>query len=220
MGSYRIVNPGDFTIYRSVARPWLFCTPDRLIYNGESLVAALEMKCAYYDSAKEWNKGVPLSHQIQAQQQMYVLGVDTVYYAVLLNGCSFRWHLIHRNDRWIEKMLSRLDTFWAAIQRGEYPNVDASQATAEALARRYPKPNDGKVELPVELTELGEEYDGILKQTRELEKRKLLIQNTAKEAMGENSVAVLGDGTGFGWQANGHGTRTFKRLKKVYVENG
>jgi predicted phage-related endonuclease len=214
----RIVNAGDFTIFRSVERPWITCTPDRLIYEGDNLVAELSIKCAYYEAAKEWNKACPLGYQIQAQHTMYVLGVDTVYFAVLLNGCSFKWHLVRRNDKWIEKMLKRLDAFWAAIQRGEYPNVDASQATAEALARRYPRPNEGIVELPVELTELGEEYDAILKQTRDLEKRKLLIQNTAKEAMGDKPIGVLGDSTGFGWKANGHGTRTFTRLKKVHVD--
>ncbi len=211
-------NPGDYTICRSTERPWITCTPDRLIYQGELLVAELSLKCAYYEAAKEWSKAVPIGYQIQAQQTMYVLGIDTVYYAVLLNGCSFKWHLIHRNERWLAKMLPILDAFWQSIERGEYPNVDASQATAEALARRYPRPTDGLAELPPEFTELGDEYDSILKQSRDLEKRKVLIANTVREAIGENRIGVLSDQTGFSWQANGHGTRTLKRVKKVNVD--
>lgn len=219
--SLEIRDPGDFTIARSLLRPHLFCTPDRLIYNVGALTAELSLKCAFYESAKEWNKAVPLGYQIQAQHTMYVLGVDTVYYAVLLNGCAFKWHLIRRNERWIEKMLTRLDAFWASIQRGEYPNVDASAATAEALARRYPRAGDSLTELPAEFTSMGDEYDDILKQSRDLEKRKLLIQNTVREAIGENRIGVLSDQSGFAWKANGHGTRTFQRVKKVReVENG
>ena len=218
---FNVEDPGDFAIYRSKERPHLFCTPDRLNWiphlNSE-LVAETSLKCAFYEAAKEWNKQVPLGYQIQAQHTMYVLGIDTVYYAVLLNGCSFRWHSIRRNERWLAKMLPRLDAFWESIQRGEYPNVDASTATAQALARRYPRPGDSITELPVELDDLGSEYDELLKQERDIEKRKLLIQNTLKEVIGENHTAILSDQTGFGWKANGHGTRTFKRLKKVYID--
>lgn len=216
----RLVDPGDYTIFRSVERPWIFCTPDRLVYDGDRLVAALEIKCAFFEAAKEWNKTVPLQYQIQAQQQMYVLGVDTVYYAVLLNGCSFKWHLIRRNEKWIAKMLPRLDAFWKAIQRGEYPNVDAAEATARALARRFPSPTAGQIELPAELTELGDEYDKILEDAANSEKRKTLIQNILRESIGDGRVGVLSDGSGFSWSANGKGTRTLRRVKKVKDLNG
>ncbi len=217
MGTRRIVNPGDCTIFRSTERPWMCCSPDRLIYEGDTLVAELSLKCAWYEAAKEWSKNVPVGYQIQAQHTMYVLGVDTVYFAVLLNGYSFKWHPQRRNEKWLGKMLPMLDRFWESVQRGEYPNVDGSTATAEALSRRYPRPTDGLTELPTELTELGDEYDSILKQSRDLEKRKILIANTVREAIGENRIGVLSDQSGFSWQANGHGTRTLKRVKKVNI---
>lgn len=216
----KISDPGDFAIFRSKERPHLTCTPDRLVYDGEQLVAEVSIKCAFFESAKEWAKSVPLEHQIQAQHTMYVLGVDTVYYAVLLNGCSFKWHTIRRNEKWIAKMLTRLDAFWASIQRGEYPNVDAAESTARALARRYPSPTAGHIELAGELTELGDEYDSILAEASKLDERKTLIQNIIREAIGNGTVGVLQDASGFSWSANGKGTRTLRRLKKVKDLNG
>jgi predicted phage-related endonuclease len=217
----KIIDPGNWTIYRSKERPWLTCTPDRLIYRDAELVAELSIKCAFhYETAKEWSKTVPLEYQIQAQHTMYVLGIDTVYYAVLLNGCSFKWHTIRRNERWLAKMLPRLDAFWDAIQRGEYPSVDEAEETARALARRFPSPTAGHIELPPELTELGDQYDEILASERETAKRKTLIQNIVREAIGEKTVGVLSDGSGFSWTANGKGTRTLRRVEKVRDING
>ncbi len=213
-----VIDPGAYAIFRSKERPWITCTPDRLICDGWELVAELSLKCAYYEAAKEWSKGVPIGYQIQAQQTMYVLGVGVVYYAVLLNGCSFKWHTIRRNERWIEKMLPRLDAFWQSIERGEYPNVDDSQATAEALARRYATPTSGQVELPDELTELGDQYDEILEKEKALDKAKTAIQNLAKSAIGDNTIGVLSDQSGFSWKANGKGGRRFNRVAKVNID--
>src|SRR3990167_2326057 len=98
METRRIVDPGQYTIFRSTERPWLFCTPDRLIYDGDKLVAGLELKCAWYEAAKEWNDRVPLGYQIQGQHTMYVLGLEKLYFAALLNGCHFRWHLMRRHE--------------------------------------------------------------------------------------------------------------------------
>jgi putative phage-type endonuclease len=208
-----IVDPGQYTIYRSVERPHLFCTPDRLV--GDDGV--LEIKTAHFGAGKEWADKIPLGYQVQLQHTLYVTGRTMGYFAVLADGHLFKWHSMRRHDKFIERMLVRLDAFWASIQRGEMPNVDASQATAEALARRFPKPTDGVIELPDDFLQLGEQYDQILEQQAALEKQKLLIQNLAKEAIGDMSVGVLPDQSGFSWRANGKGRR-FARVAKVNVE--
>lgn len=211
-------DPGSFTIFRSKERPHICCTPDRIVTSVAGILAEVSLKCAWYDAAKEWKKQIPLEYQIQGQQTIYVLGVDLLYYAALLEGCHFRWHSLRRNQHWIDRMLPKLDTFWESIQRGEYPNVDDSHATAEALARRYSLPNKGQVELPDELTELGDQYDEILEKEKALEKAKLAIQNVAKAALGDNTVGVLSDQSGFSWKANGKGGRRFNRVAKVNVD--
>lgn len=209
-----VTDPGDFTIFRSVERPHLFCTPDRLV--GDDGV--LEIKTAYFESGKAWAEKIPLGYQIQLQHTLYVTGRKRGWFAVLIDGHKFRYHPMARNERWIAKMLAKLDEFWASIQRGEYPNVDGSEATARALARRYPNPTAGQIELEAELQELGDEYDAILERGRNDEKRQLAIQNIIKDRLGEKTVGVLPNQSGFGWQMNGKGSRRFSRIKKVNVD--
>lgn len=214
-----LYDPGQYTIYRSVERPHLFCTPDRLLLGVAGLLLAeLSLKCAWYDAAKGWQKQIPLEYQIQGQQTIYVLGLDLLYYAVLCDGCHFRWHSMRRHERMLSRMLPKLDAFWDSIKRGEYPDVDGSSATAQALARRYPNPNAGQVELDEGLLELGDKYDEILEQEKALDKAKTAIQNLAKSAIGENTVGVLPDQSGFSWVANGKGGRRFNRVAKVKID--
>lgn len=208
---HELTDPGEFTIFRSKERPHLFCTPDRIV-NGN---AELSIKTAYFQSGKEWMQKIPLQYQIQMQHTLYVTGFDVGFFAVLIDGYKFRWHSMRRNQKWIDRMLPKLDAFWESIQRGEMPAVDGSMATSQALARMYPKPGDGIIEAPDEYATIGEEYDAILEQANQLEKRKLEIQNCMKEIIGENKTAVLTDRSGFSWNGNGKGSRTFRRVKKV-----
>lgn len=214
---YELYDPGDFTIFRSAERPHIFCTPDRLrlTRGGWAVEEAEELKCAWYESAKEWNERVPLAYQIQGQQTMYVLGCQRMNFGALLNGCAFRHHPMKRHQSFIDRMLEKLDAFWESIQKGEMPDCDGSMATAQALARMYPKPGDGIVEMPPEMESLGAEYDAILAADRENEKRKLAIQNVIKEYIGHNKTAVLMDRSGFSWNGNGKGSRTFRRVARV-----
>lgn len=214
---YSFYDPGDFTIYRSTERKHIFCTPDRLRATvvGDEIEEVEELKCAWYEAAKEWNERVPLAYQMQGQQCMYVLGCQRMNFGALLNGCSFRHHPMKRHQAFIDRMLEKLDAFWASIQKGEMPNCDGSMATAQALARMYPKPGEGIVEMPEELESLGAEYDAILAQDRENEKRKLAIQNIVKEHIGPNKTAVLMDRSGFSWNGTAKGSRTFRRVARV-----
>lgn len=213
---HKLSDPGEYTILRSKERPWLFCTPDRLLVDED---AELSIKTAYFSSGDAWLSGVPLSYQIQMQHTLYVTGYPKGYFAVLIDGYKFRWHSQARNEKWITAMLPKLDAFWEAIKAGKMPDVDGSMATAEALARRYPTPGHGIVEVPQEFSSLGDEYDALLKTNSENDKRKLEIQNVVKEIIGHNRVAVLMDQSGFAWEANGSG-RKFRRIKKVSEVNG
>jgi predicted phage-related endonuclease len=217
---FSISDPGQFTIFRSKERPHLFCTPDRLVTELGVMIAELSLKCAWFDAAKEWKQRIPLEYQIQGSQTIYVLGMDLLYYAVLLEGCHFRWHSLKRHEAMLSRMLPKLDAFWESINRGEYPNVDGSEATARSLAMRYATPTAGLIELDEELLALGDEYDQILERGRKDEKRQLAIQNRIKEALGDKTVGVLPDQSGFGWKMNGKGSRRFQRIAKVREVDG
>jgi|GEM_PF-5416538 len=212
-----VTDPGDFTIFRSVEHPWLFCTPDRLMLP----MSVLEIKETFGENGKAWHEDVPRPHKVQLQQTMQVLGVPVGYFAARINwfGVEFRFHPMRRSDKFWAWAFPRLKAFWESIQRGEMPDIDGSLATARALAQRYDKPEPTPVELPDELETLGQEYDRLTEAESKAKRDKELIKNKVKAALGNHAIGVLPDLTGFSWSANGKGTRTLRRLEKVRVEN-
>ncbi len=208
------IDPGDFTVYRSVEKPWLFCTPDRLI--GDD--ACLEIKTAYRESAKVWNQDIPRRYKVQLQMTMFVTGRSMGYFAALLDGCYFTFHPMKRNDKFLSWAIPKLDAFWSAIQAGEMPDIDGSIETARALALRYDAPIDHRppVELPDELAELGQQYDVLTATESKSKAEKELVKNRVKAALENRTVGVLPDGSGFAWKGNG--SRRFTRLAKVRIE--
>lgn len=206
-------DPGEYAIYRSKERPHLFCTPDRIALNP--CPGILEIKTAYYESGKEWAERIPLAYQVQLQHTLYVTGFNQGWFAVLVDGHKFKYHPMRRHEGFLAKMLPKLDAFWAAVQRGEYPQVDGSESTARAIAARYPNPTAGQIELEVDYQELADEYDAILERGGADEKRKLEIANLVKERLGNFEVGILTDGTAFAWKQNGKGRR-FNRSHKLW----
>lgn len=207
------VDSGDFTIYRHRELSFMQCTPDRLTLAGE----IVELKTASFAAAKEWKNHIPLGYQIQLSHQMAVMDADTAYIAVLINGSDFRHHRLDRNARFERKHIAKCIDFWKTyVERGEYPPVDYSDATATALADRYREAEPTTMELPAELDGLGAEYETLSATISSAEKAKKLIQNRVKEQLGNASVGVLGDGTGFSWKGN---PRRFSRIKQG-IENG
>jgi predicted phage-related endonuclease len=210
---FTLFDPGDFTIYRDVERPYIFCTPDRLIMDGDKIVAPLELKTAHFGAAKTWNKECPVGYLCQMQLQMYVLKCNVAYVAVLLEGRAFRWHRVARHQKFIDKMLAKLDRFWERYVIGrEAPPTDFSQATADALARKYPAANGATVELPAELEPLIAEYDELTKTESAATKRKDEIKNLLKSKIGDARYGSFGSKDGFQWNGDG-GKRTFRRAK-------
>lgn len=207
-----ITNPGDYTIFRSIERPHMHCTPDRLIHFVGVLMAELQLKCAYFDAFAEWKERVPLSYQIAAQHSMHVLGTDLTYIAVLGNGYDFRWFKITRNQRFIDRLLARIDAFWGMVESGKEPPADW-QATA-ALKQRYPTSNGKMVELEGDFQTIADAYDRAAEEAADAERRKEDAANRIKQAMGENELAVLPMGGGFSWKANSR-SRPFKRLPNL-----
>lgn len=207
------IDMGDFTVYQHRELSFLQCTPDRLTPAGE----IVELKTASFAAAKEWKEHIPLGYQIQLSHQMAVMGADRAYIAVLINGSDFRYHPLDRNPRFERKHIAKCMDFWKTyVERGEYPPVDYSDATATALANRYREPEPTSIELPSEFDELGAEYETLSASITAAEKQKKLIQNRVKEQLGNASVGVLGDGAGFSWKGN---PRRFGRIKKG-IENG
>lgn len=208
-----ITDPGEYTmVWADNDTIPVFCTPDRLVGKAANWRAVLELKCAWYDAAREWDTHIPLGYQAQLQAAMFCCDVDHGFFAVLLNGYDFRWYRADRNERFIASVLMKLARFWTLIQNRTPPEPDFSESTAKALAEHYSKPTDEKIDLPGDFETLDAERELLLAKAAELERRKDGIDNRIKAAIGNATLGVLpSERAGFTWRPNKKGHRTFRR---------
>lgn len=203
-------DPGEYTIYRNEALPWLSCTPDRLTIDGDPV----ELKLAMYESAAQWKHTVPLAYQIQVQHQLAVLDRPKAYIAVLCNLTSLRWHEVPRHQAFIDRLAKRTREFWErSIVGDERPVIDDSEATGEALGREFPRTEGTLVELDDTLAHLGARWDHLQRIENRAGTLRRGIANRLKDAMGSARLGRLADGTGFQWSGD-EGSRRFTRHKK------
>jgi putative phage-type endonuclease len=123
------------------------CTLDGLVFDGPLEVAdtrtaltlalgGLEIKHEAF--GKRWEH-IPAHYQCQGFWQMYVAGLERVWFAVL-QGRSLRIHELVRDEAEIAWIVGQVETWWHDHVVGETPPpVDGSDATREALAAVYPE---------------------------------------------------------------------------------
>lgn len=199
-----------YTVHRDRERSYMHATLDAITDAGEPI----ELKTAHFAAAKVWKNEVPLPYVIQVQHQLHVTGANQGYIAVLVDGYQFAWHKVVRHQRFIDRLLRRLDHFWNEyVVKRQPPPTDYSQATSQALARKFPDSHQGEVvELPSELEPLINEYDELTKTESAAKKRKAAIQNLLKERIGDHEYASFGSRDGFKWSGE-EGKRRFTRSK-------
>jgi putative phage-type endonuclease len=216
----REIKPWDsFTIVRGNERPHLFCTPDALqTAEGKPGEGTAQAKNTNAWFAKEWKTEPPLIYQIQLQGEMAVMGLKWGTLCVTIGGNRFRYFDIERNDKFIDAALPLIDKFWAAIQAGELPEVDASESARNALAKLYPEDNGKTVALIGKYQQFYLELSAIKAAQKKLETRRDFIENHVKAAIADNLEAMLPNGSRFSWKPQ---TRTCicKHCKMITSES-
>lgn len=198
-----------FTITRDPNRQHVSCSLDALAGR-----APVQLKTAHFQAGKIWSKEVPLAYLCQCQMEIHITDADHAYIAVLIDGYGFRWHKIHRHQKFIDRLLKRIDHFWAEhVVKRQPPPTDYHSATTAALARKYPAANGSTVELPPELESLIAEYDELTAAESAATKRKDEIKNLLKEKIGDARYGSFGGKDGFQWNGT-DGKRTFRRAKR------
>lgn len=208
-----LVDPGDFFVVRAPGRPWLACTPDRLVVYDTTPRAGCEMKTAQHGVARDFRDHLPLQYRVQTQVQMHCLNLPCVYYAVLLWGSDFRWYVEERHDGFMDVILRKLDEFWECVERKKPPPEDFSLVTSQEMAKHYNQPDGTYVDLPPELEPVADNLEANKAKVKELERLITGQQNKIKGAIQNAEVGVLPGGrAGYSWKKDKRGRRVLRRV--------
>lgn len=197
-------DPGEFTIQRNEAFPWLHCTTDRFVEPVEqySSGGVLEAKAPGSHMADEWADGIPLGVQVQIQHQLAVTGLQWGSVAALIGGHwapKFVWDDIERNQPFIDGMLAKTHEFWEAVNGRRPPEAQAADVgTLRLLYAEYE---------PRSIIQLGEEaaeHDTVLQRL----KAEIKVAEDAKkwhtaklmEMIGPNETGELPGGGSYTWK--------------------
>lgn len=194
----KLLNYGEFHVFRNSRHPFLVCTADRGIREipGKSGKGILEIKTTNAFRAHDWDEEVPPVCRIQIQHNLLVTDRSWGSAAVLIGGSDFRWVDAERDNNFCRLLLEKEEEFWDLVQKGEPPDVDGSEVTTEALRRLYPTDNGLSVKLPDEALIWDRHYREAQEIIDYWEKVKNEIRNRLVAAMGEASIGVLPDGGG------------------------
>lgn len=185
-------SPGLFSLSDS---PHILATPDAIIDAG----TLVEIKTMNDRRAKDslgeiGSDEIPLEWNLQAQQQMLVMGAEQVYFAVLVGGSDFRVYEVIRHEGLIQSITDRVTDLWRRIQEGDPPPIEDHPSNLQ-LAKDLYREVRGEV---VTLSDAAVESWLRFETQRDLanEHKKLADQAKARVLMelGEAGAGELPDG--------------------------
>jgi len=220
-----LVNPGEFTILRSVAEPWRLATIDRFVTDPEKLLRAerrydsaakalgyllrigailgpAELKSVALYAADEWETEPPDYPLLQVQHQLAVSGLGRGWVCALFGlSDDFRIYEVPAHER-LQAMLHEYETaFWDCVQRDVPPAPDGSASASKALSQIYQHERATEIVLPAEYNELHTELKALKADAAANEDRRKHIENTLKAAMGESVRARILGGGRYQWKS-------------------
>ena len=203
----RVIDVPAFTIERDASLPFLCATLDRrqARFADESLLApqigVLELKTTNRFMRRDWDDGVPLHYQIQVQHQLAVTGEAFASVAVLIAGAEFLWVDVPRHEAFIDELRRRCAEFWARVEAGDPPPVDASQATRDALHRMYPSEAVPEmISLSPDLAQWDEARVAGKAAVKTANEQILLAEAHIKAAIGEHAGGIIPGGAAYTWR--------------------
>lgn len=131
--------------YQDKDLPFLFATPDGMMYDRDAVV---EAKTTEVFNGQEWGEDgsdqIPNHYRIQVAQQMMVTGMAMAYVPVLIGLSDFRIFEIARDDGLEQTLRVSLDAFWNKHIKPRVPPIpDGSMAATAWVKERFPS-DDGQ----------------------------------------------------------------------------
>ncbi|SFK76016.1 putative phage-type endonuclease [Paenibacillus sp. 1_12] len=180
-------------IYCHPEHRWALGNLDRMIICPKRGRGILEIKTASEYLRKEWDDGnIPDYYYVQLQWYMFVTGLEWGYFATLIGGNKYREFEVMRDHELIDQLFRLSSDFWHQyVLKGECPPVDGSEACTKLLNRLYPEARSSTT-LPLEMTELVENYFSKKHQLKFLEESLTEIENHFKSQLGTFEIGITG----------------------------
>lgn len=178
------------------AHRWQRASLDRLVEvcpDGDG-PCALEIKTRSAFKSRLWRRDVPDDTLAQVLWQIVVSGFMHIHVATLLGGQRMRTFRVDAvgNEAIIELLVEKARELWAAVESGEQPEVDPSEAMERALDVLFPD-RTGELELPESrVRDLLRGRTDALDAERAAKKAKAAWRAAVKEALGDRDTITVG----------------------------
>lgn len=195
--------PGEETVQHPVFR-LLHTTPDGRVHKeGRGApYKALEIKAPSRFTSWQWGDGgdeIPVHYIPQALAEAAVLGVEGTDVAALIDGDVRIYHVPFDEDVF-GALIEGAQKFWTDhVKKKVPPPPDASEASAEALKRLFPRHAETVIGADEQVTGWLEEYRTAKAAKKEAEEKTRELQNLLQAHMGD-AQRLTWDGGSISWK--------------------
>ena len=209
----KCIDPGRFTLHYNSSKSIAAVTLDRIVeplvnalapedepYIGKGM-GALECKSSGAWAADQWEDNPPLHHVIQLQHALMVMNFQWGSLAAIIGGqqFSFRCRDIPASPAFLATLWEYEQEFMENVKRRKPPAPDFSESASKCIGKLYPKETGSTIQLSAEFQGTIQEWERWKKAKLEAEKLEKEFGNKIKMAIGDNSFALLPDGTRFSY---------------------
>jgi predicted phage-related endonuclease len=203
-GGKEIVSGGkdDILFFVHPDIPWLGATPDRIVSRRDDSVyhsgiiinqeGPLECKHVGFYKRDEWQDGPPDWVVIQNQIQQACMGAPWGAFCGVVGGSEIHYGDLEFKSDFLEAAYPVLDEFHQRIKRKDPPPVE-NHRHLKAMKALHPLDNGVTVKLEDSFTALANELEQAKENIKGLAKYKDEIEAKLREAIGDNTFAVLSD---------------------------
>lgn len=170
-----------------------------VVESGEH--CAVECKMVGSRSWMDWaDDEPPVRHAVQVQHQLLCTGWQRGF-LVGWTGDECKIYEIRREEGLLELLTEKMTRFWHDnVLAGVPPELDGSEATAEALRMLWPRDSGEVVELGHEELALFRRIKAIDKEIKDWKEQQEAAKNRIKLLLGDASYGVLPDGAAVSWK--------------------
>lgn len=151
-----------------------------------------EAKTSSAYKKEEWENGIPETYYAQLQHYMAVTDWNGAYIAALIGGNEFIYRFVPRDERYIEDLMLKEESFWNYVKMRIEPPADGSKATMEYLKKAYPSAEKAiTIDLDEENRKWLVQYYQASAELKAVEKKKAEAENNLKQLVGEHESAHI-----------------------------